>query len=80
MSWADPIRAVPRPRRCANQYRRGRGLAGDGRAGELRPDIDYEDVFWMLVGIGLAANEPGQHQRVGRLIELVIDALRPRAG
>jgi AcrR family transcriptional regulator len=46
--------------------------------GALRPDIDYEDVFWMLAGIGLAVNEPGQQHRVGRLIDLLIDALRHR--
>lgn len=48
------------------------------REGQLRPDIDYEDVFWMLAGIGLSVTEPGQQDRVGRLIELLIDALRPR--
>ena len=53
-------------------------IAAGQDSGALRPDIDYEDVFWMLAGIGLAANEPGQQQRAERLLDLLLDALRYR--
>ena len=56
-------------------------LAGGAEAGSLRADVDPRDVAAMVLGIFLtttttAGNTPEQ---TGRLLNLVIDALRPQA-
>ncbi|MGC5396801.1 TetR/AcrR family transcriptional regulator [Streptomyces sp. DT20] len=53
-------------------------LAEGVRAGSLRADIDPDDVTMMLLGIfsTAASNTPEQ---TGRLLDLVVDALRPRS-
>ncbi|WUN66595.1 TetR/AcrR family transcriptional regulator [Streptomyces sp. NBC_00304] len=53
-------------------------LAEGVRAGSLRADVDPDDVTMMLLGIfsTAASNTPEQ---TGRLLDLVVDALRPRS-
>ncbi|QFU89774.1 TetR/AcrR family transcriptional regulator [Amycolatopsis sp. YIM 10] len=52
-------------------------LAGGAEAGSLRADVDPFDVTLMLLGILLATagNDPDQ---TGRLLDLVMDALRAK--
>lgn len=63
-------------------------LTAGAEAGSLRTDVDPEDVTVMLLGIFLAgtgtgtggdAADTGGSERTGRLIDLVLDALRPTA-
>ncbi|WP_226900620.1 TetR/AcrR family transcriptional regulator [Nonomuraea phyllanthi] len=49
-------------------------------AGTLRADVDAEDVTTMLVGVFLAITAGAPQERVDRLLDLLTDALRPRAG
>lgn len=57
-------------------------LSAGAEAGSLRTDVEPEDVTVMLLGIFLAgtgtdAADMGDAERTGRLIDLVMDALRP---
>ncbi len=47
-------------------------------AGDLRPDVDAEDVTAGLAGIFTVAGAPGQTAQAGRLLDLLMDGLRPR--
>ncbi|GGY12585.1 TetR/AcrR family transcriptional regulator [Streptomyces anandii] len=53
--------------------------AGAG-AGLLRPDVDPFDVGFSLAGVGLITSAPGQRERAGRLLDLLLDGLRYGAG
>ncbi|MFI0818828.1 TetR/AcrR family transcriptional regulator [Streptomyces sp. NPDC021098] len=53
-------------------------LAAGADAGSLRADVEPEDVVLMLMGIFLAAGTvDSAPEQTGRLIDLVMDALRP---
>ncbi|WP_030659696.1 TetR/AcrR family transcriptional regulator [Streptomyces rimosus] len=55
-------------------------LDSGARSGSLRADIEPEDVTLMLLGVFLATTAGDAPQRVGQLLDLVVDALRPPAG
>ncbi|MFB7085730.1 TetR/AcrR family transcriptional regulator [Streptomyces sp. NPDC056296] len=48
--------------------------------GSLRADVDPEDVTTMLLGVFLSTAASDTPERTGRLLDLVIDALRPKDG
>lgn len=53
----------------------------DAGAGEsLRDDVPAEDVVAGLAGVLLACQQPDQRQQVERLLDLLVDGLRPRTG
>ncbi|MFJ1749337.1 TetR/AcrR family transcriptional regulator [Streptomyces sp. NPDC088116] len=53
-------------------------LAQGARTGSLREDADPEDVTTMLLGVFLSTAAVGTPERTGRLLDLLVDALRPR--
>jgi len=53
-------------------------LAAGARAGTLRADADPEDVTMMLLGVFLSTSSSHTPERTGRLLDLVVDALRPK--
>ena len=56
-------------------------LLGSGAAaGTLRADVGPADVLASLSGVSLAAGEPAQRDQAGRLLDLLMDGLRFRAG
>jgi AcrR family transcriptional regulator len=52
-------------------------LARGAEIGSLRADVEPEDVTVMLLGIFLASTTGNTQGQTGRLIDLVMDALRP---
>ncbi|MEU3514569.1 TetR/AcrR family transcriptional regulator [Streptomyces sp. NPDC006654] len=52
-------------------------LAAGAEAGSLRTDVEAQDVAVMLLGISLAGTPDNTCEQTGRLIDLVMDALRP---
>ncbi|HEX8008913.1 MAG TPA: hypothetical protein VF482_21090 [Trebonia sp.] len=46
--------------------------------GELRADISAEDIAASLLGIFGVAGKPGQRAQANRLLNLLMDGLRPR--
>jgi AcrR family transcriptional regulator len=53
-------------------------MAAGAEDGSLRADVDPQDVTAMLLGIFLSTTADGTPERAGRLLDLVMDALRPR--
>jgi AcrR family transcriptional regulator len=54
-------------------------LLSDGAAaGTLRADVDAADVLAALSGVSLAAGAPDRRDQAGRLLDLLLDGLRPR--
>ncbi|MGP3921196.1 SbtR family transcriptional regulator [Nonomuraea sp. 10N515B] len=47
-------------------------------AGTLRADVDPDDVTTMLIGVFLAITAGAPQERTDRLLDLLIDAVRPR--
>jgi len=47
-------------------------------AGDLRADISAEDIAASLIGIFTVVGKPGQHPQADRLLNLLMDGLRPR--
>ena len=47
-------------------------------AGVIRADVDPADVLASLSGVTLAAGEPAQREQAGRMLDLLMDGLRPR--
>jgi AcrR family transcriptional regulator len=47
-------------------------------AGDLRADISAEDIAASLIGIFTVAGKPGQYPQANRLLDLLMDGLRPR--
>jgi AcrR family transcriptional regulator len=47
-------------------------------AGSLRPDVAPEDLLASLSGISLATAGPEHREQAGRLLDLLMDGLRPR--
>ena len=54
-------------------------LRAGADAGMLRGDVATADVLASLSGVSLAAGEPAQREQAGRLLDLLMDALRYRA-
>jgi len=55
------------------------GLLEAGAAdGLIRADVDPADVLASLSGVTLAAGEPAQRDQAGRMLDLLMDGLRPR--
>ena len=54
-------------------------LAAGAAAGTLRADVAAADVFAALSGVSLSAGRPEQRDQAGRLLDLLLDGLRPRA-
>lgn len=52
-------------------------LTAGARAGSLRTDVDPEDVTALLLGVFLSTATNGSSDQTGRLLDLVVDALRP---
>ncbi|WP_328564396.1 helix-turn-helix domain-containing protein [Streptomyces coelicoflavus] len=48
-------------------------------AGEIRSDIGSADMFAALAGIALTSARPDQREQAERLLDLVLDGLRPDA-
>ena len=46
-------------------------------AGDLRPDVTAEDIAASLLGIFTVAGKPGQRAQADRLLNLLMDGLRP---
>lgn len=47
-------------------------------AGTLRSDLDANDVLVAINGVSLAAGQPNQRAQAGRLLDLLVDGMRPR--
>jgi AcrR family transcriptional regulator len=52
-------------------------LQADAANGTIRPDADALDVMMTLGGISLITGEPEQHEQAARLLDLLMDGLRP---
>ncbi|NLU73312.1 TetR/AcrR family transcriptional regulator [Streptomyces sp. HNM0575] len=52
-------------------------LDGGVRAGSLRGDVDPGDVTAMVLGVFLSTATGGSPEQTSRLLDLVVDALRP---
>ncbi|MFF5041105.1 hypothetical protein ACFY2S_15660 [Streptomyces nigra] len=46
-------------------------------AGDFRSDVTAEDIAASLIGIFTVAPPSGQHARAARLLDLLVDGLRP---
>lgn len=44
----------------------------------LRGDVAAQDVVASMVGVFLACGQPGQREQAGRMLDLLVDGLRPR--
>lgn len=55
-------------------------LDAGAAAGTVRGDVEARDVLASLTGIFLAAGGPGQREQAGRMLDLLMDGLRPRTG
>jgi transcriptional regulator SbtR-like protein len=55
-------------------------LQSGAAAGRLRCDVEPADVLTSLSGVSLAAGDPAQREQAGRLLDLLMDGLRYRAG
>lgn len=53
-------------------------LEAGARGGVLRGDVAADDVVAALLGAFLATPEPEQHPQTSRLLDLLLEALRPR--
>ncbi|GII58325.1 TetR family transcriptional regulator [Planotetraspora thailandica] len=53
--------------------------AGAG-AGTVRADVEPTDVLASLSGVSLITSDPGRREQAGRLLDLLMDGLRYRAG
>lgn len=54
-------------------------LDAGGVAGDLRADVSAEDIAASLLGIFGVAGKPGQRAQASRLLNLLMDGLRPPA-
>jgi AcrR family transcriptional regulator len=55
-------------------------LDAGAAAGTLRGDVAAQDVVATLVGIFLACGQPDQRDQAGRMLDLLMDGLRPSVG
>ncbi|GAA5068780.1 TetR/AcrR family transcriptional regulator [Nocardia callitridis] len=74
--WASGTIATPTTRERITAVI-GDILVEGTRAGLFRADVAPEDVTAMIFGIFLATSSNGSREQTGRLLDLVIDALRP---
>jgi len=49
-------------------------------AGAIRPDLGAEEVLHALIGICYARDHPDWQRSTARLLDVLVDGLRPRAG
>ncbi|HEY3716488.1 MAG TPA: TetR/AcrR family transcriptional regulator [Jatrophihabitantaceae bacterium] len=54
-------------------------LDAGATTGNLRSDVEPNDVLVALSGVSLAAGEPTQRDQAGRLLDLLLDGLRQHA-
>jgi AcrR family transcriptional regulator len=87
LGMADALRAVIASGGNPYAHSRDRLIAAfttllhAGVAAEtVRSDIEPGDVLVSLSGVSLAAGEPAQRDQAGRLLDLLMDGLRYRAG
>jgi len=80
---ADVLRASVASGRIATPATRQRITAAIGaildagaKAGTLRPGTDPEDVTLMLLGVFLSTADEPDPERPGRMLDLIVDALR----
>jgi AcrR family transcriptional regulator len=55
-------------------------LTEGARTGALRADVDPKDVTTMILGVLLSTAGDSTPEQTGRLLDLVVDAVRPLAG
>jgi Transcriptional regulator SbtR-like, C-terminal domain len=55
-------------------------LRAGAAADTLRSDVEPDDVLVSLSGISLATAGPERRDQAGRLLDLLMDGLRPRHG
>ncbi len=53
-------------------------LTAGAREGSLRADVDPDDVTAILLGVFLSTASGGTAEQTGRLLDLVVDGLRPQ--
>jgi hypothetical protein len=53
-------------------------LEAGRKAGDIRSDANAEDVSASLIGIFSVASAPAQKDQLKRLLDLLMDGLRPR--
>jgi AcrR family transcriptional regulator len=53
-------------------------LRAGAAAGTVRPDVEPDDVLISLSGVSLATTDPDRRDQAGRLLDLLMDGLRPR--
>jgi AcrR family transcriptional regulator len=80
----DVLRASVASGRIATPATRRRITAAIGAildagalAGTLRAGVDPEDVTLMLLGVFLSTSGGQDAERIGRMLDLIVDALRP---
>jgi AcrR family transcriptional regulator len=83
---ADTLRAGWASGRITTPKTRARITAAIGsiveagvRAGSFRADVDPDDITAMLLGVFLSTATNSTSEQAGRLLDLVVDALRPVA-
>lgn len=54
-------------------------LEADRATGTLRDDVRPEDIVAMIVGMFAATSLAGGHEQLGRMFDLLMDAVRARA-
>ena len=83
---AEALRAVIAS--GGNPYAESRGrliaavtalLDAGAAAGTLRSDVEPNDVLVAINGVSLAAGEPTQREQAGRILDLLLEGLRPHA-
>lgn len=75
--WASGRIATPATRQRITEAI-GTILAEGARAGSLRADVNPEDVTAMLLGVFFSTAAANTSQQTSRLLDLVLDALRPK--
>jgi AcrR family transcriptional regulator len=53
-------------------------LQAGAAAGTVRPDVAPDDILVSLSGVSLATADPERREQAGRLLDLLMDGLRPR--
>ncbi|MEO3796606.1 TetR/AcrR family transcriptional regulator [Nonomuraea sp. B10E15] len=74
--WASGRIATPTTRERVTAAL-GMILTSGAQAGTLRADVDPDDVTAMLLGVFLSTAASDRWEQTGRLLDLVMDALRP---
>ncbi|WP_372441106.1 SbtR family transcriptional regulator [Actinacidiphila acididurans] len=66
------------PDATARQARRAFGRPRGAEAGSLRPGIRPGEVAALMLGVFLSTAASDTPEQAGRLLDLVVDALRPK--